>query len=119
MKKHNVLLSVALSAACLSGIRAASDQKLTSSLKGQSIDKNVSKNGAGTGSSQKPVWPDDTKVKCLGCNSCKGKGACKGASNSCAGLNPCKGKGWLETTAKECTDKKGTILGSINSNDSK
>ena len=83
MKKRNVLLTVALGAACLA-------------------------------SSVTPIWPaeaaKDAKVKCGGINSCKGKGACQGASNSCAGQNGCKGKGWVEVTAKECKDKKGTVI---------
>src|SRR4029079_8481441 len=57
---------------------------------------------------------DDTtkeaKVKCGGINSCKGKSSCHSASNGCAGLNSCKGKGWVEATAKECKDKKGTVI---------
>ena len=84
MKKRNVLLTVALGAACLAS------------------------------SSVTPIWPNDAskdaKVKCAGINSCKGKGACHGAANSCAGQNGCKGKGWLEVTAKECKDKKGTVI---------
>ena len=52
----------------------------------------------------------EAKVKCTGINSCKGKGSCSGASNGCAGKNGCKGKGWVETTAKECKDKKGTVM---------
>lgn len=52
----------------------------------------------------------EAKVKCQGINECKGKGACAGATNDCAGMNACKGKGWLEVTAKECKDKKGTVL---------
>ena len=52
----------------------------------------------------------EAKVKCSGINSCKGKGSCAGASNGCAGQNGCKGKGVVETTAKECKDKKGTVV---------
>lgn len=52
----------------------------------------------------------EAKVKCGGINSCKGKGSCSGASNGCAGQNGCKGKGWTEVTAKECKDKKGTVV---------
>ena len=83
MKKRNVLLTVALGTACLAS------------------------------SAVTPIWPidvKDAKVKCAGINSCKGKGACQGASNSCAGKNACKGKGWVEATAKECKDKKGTVI---------
>jgi hypothetical protein len=52
----------------------------------------------------------EAKVKCSGINSCKGKSACAGASNGCGGQNSCKGKGWVETTAKECAAKKGTVV---------
>lgn len=52
----------------------------------------------------------EAKVKCAGVNECKGKASCAGAGNSCAGQNGCKGKGWTETTAKECKDKKGTVV---------
>ena len=119
MKKRSVLLTITLSAACLAGGAAASDQKLTVSDKGPKIEKNISKGGAGSGATQKPVWPDDAKVKCFGCNSCAGKGACKGATNACAGLNACKGKGWVEVTAKECRDKGGKILDDSKGKDSK
>lgn len=115
MKKRNVMLTVALSAACLAGSGKAGDQKLTVSDKGPKIEKNISKNGSGAGSTQKPVWPDDAKVRCYGCNSCQGKGSCKSANNSCAGKNGCKGKGWIEVTAKECRNRNGTILGESNS----
>jgi hypothetical protein len=52
----------------------------------------------------------EAKVHCGGINSCKGKSACAGASNSCSGKNACKGKGWVDATAKECKDKKGTVM---------
>jgi hypothetical protein len=52
----------------------------------------------------------EAKVKCSGINSCKGKGSCAGASNGCSGKNGCKGKGWVEASAKECKDKKGTVV---------
>jgi hypothetical protein len=52
----------------------------------------------------------EAKVKCSGINSCKGKGGCAGASNSCSGQNSCKGKGWMEVSAKECKDKKGSVV---------
>lgn len=52
----------------------------------------------------------EAKVKCAGINECKGKAACTTASNGCAGQNSCKGKGWIEATAKECKDKKGTVV---------
>jgi len=52
-------------------------------------------------------------VQCAGINSCKGQGSCAGADNSCKGQNSCKGLGWAETkSAKECTDKGGTIVAS-------
>jgi hypothetical protein len=51
-----------------------------------------------------------TQVRCGGINECKGKGACGGPNSSCAGTNECKGKGWILLTAKECADKKGTVL---------
>lgn len=49
------------------------------------------------------------KVKCEGINSCKGTGACGGATHDCAGKNECKGKGWLKVTSEECTEKGGTV----------
>lgn len=52
---------------------------------------------------------DSDKVHCMGVNSCKGKGSCKGADNACAGKNGCKGKGFMEMTAKECATKGGTV----------
>jgi hypothetical protein len=52
----------------------------------------------------------EAKVACEGINSCKGQGACSGVGHDCAGHNACKGKGWIETSsAKECTDKGGTV----------
>ena len=52
----------------------------------------------------------DSTVHCQGVNACKGKGACAGANNSCSGQNSCKGKGWVEVSAKECKDQKGTVV---------
>ncbi|HEY8211833.1 MAG TPA: hypothetical protein VIG99_30335 [Myxococcaceae bacterium] len=50
-------------------------------------------------------------VKCSGINSCKGKGACKGADNDCKGQNGCKGKGWTQAKSeKACTGKHGTVV---------
>ena len=49
------------------------------------------------------------KVHCQGVNECKGKGACKSATNACAGKNECKGKGWIEASEKECSSKGGTV----------
>jgi hypothetical protein len=61
----------------------------------------------------------EAKVKCAGINGCKGKGACSSASNGCAGQNGCKGKGWVEVTAKECKDKKGTVVADKGAKDHK
>lgn len=50
-------------------------------------------------------------VQCAGINSCKGHGSCAGADNACKGQNACKGMGWTEAkSAKECTDKGGTVV---------
>jgi hypothetical protein len=51
----------------------------------------------------------EAKVHCAGVNSCKGTSACKSAENACKGQNVCKGHGWLPLSAKECTDKGGTV----------
>lgn len=54
---------------------------------------------------------EESSVKCQGINSCKGQSKCKTATTACAGQNSCKGQGWLPTaTAKECSDKGGTVL---------
>ncbi len=50
------------------------------------------------------------KVQCSGINACKGQGACNGAGHGCKGQNGCKGQGWVETSAKECADKGGTVV---------
>jgi hypothetical protein len=47
------------------------------------------------------------KGHCIGANACKGKSACKTASNACKGLNSCKGQGFLEKTKSECKKIKG------------
>lgn len=53
---------------------------------------------------------EEGKVHCAGLNSCKGKTACKSASNECKGKNSCKGKGWLPTATKEeCQTKGGKV----------
>ncbi len=52
---------------------------------------------------------DDAKGHCMGANACKGKGACKTATNACAGQNACKGKGFTEATKAECDAAKGTF----------
>jgi hypothetical protein len=49
------------------------------------------------------------KVKCMGGNACKGKGACGGADHSCAGQNSCKGKGWVMTSEADCKAAGGTV----------
>jgi hypothetical protein len=48
------------------------------------------------------------KIKCMGANDCKGKGACQGAGHDCTGKNDFKGKGYVNTdTKEECTSKGG------------
>ena len=47
------------------------------------------------------------KVSCTGVNDCKGKGACKSATNDCKGKNDCKGHGWLEMLQAECSNAGG------------
>lgn len=49
------------------------------------------------------------KVKCMGGNECKGKGACAQAGHSCAGENSCKGKGWIMTSEADCKAKGGSV----------
>ncbi len=52
-------------------------------------------------------------VKCMGVNSCAGKGECAAAdgSHDCGGKNSCEGKGWVHTkTAEECTEKGGSVV---------
>lgn len=49
------------------------------------------------------------KVKCVGGNDCKAKGACGTAEHSCAGQNACKGKGWIMTTEADCKAKGGKV----------
>ena len=47
-------------------------------------------------------------VKCVGGNSCKGQGSCKGGNHSCKGQNSCKGQGFVMTsTTQECNAKGG------------
>jgi len=53
---------------------------------------------------------DDAKGHCMGANACKGKSACKTASNACAGQNACKGKGFTETTKADCEKMEGTTF---------
>ena len=52
-------------------------------------------------------------VKCIGINSCAGKGECGApdGSHDCSGKNSCKGKGWVNVdSAEECAEKGGTVL---------
>ena len=50
---------------------------------------------------------DDTKVKCVGANACKGKSECATEKNACATQNACKGRGWITLTEKECRTHGG------------
>lgn len=50
-------------------------------------------------------------VRCLGANSCKGRGACATANNRCAGQNACKGRGMVEIGQAECETAGGTVTG--------
>ena len=53
---------------------------------------------------------DQTNVKCIGGNSCKGQSACQSTRNSCKGQNSCKGKGWVtSSSAQDCTSKGGHV----------
>lgn len=53
----------------------------------------------------------DAGIKCSGVNACKGKTACKSATNECKGKNSCKAKGWINTATKEeCTTKGGKVV---------
>jgi hypothetical protein len=55
-----------------------------------------------------PTGATETKVKCIGLNECKAKGACAQAGHACGGKNECKGKGvTLVPTEAECTAKGG------------
>jgi hypothetical protein len=49
------------------------------------------------------------KVPCYGVNSCKGKSACKTASNDCKGHNDCKGKGMVMKSASPCEKLGGSL----------
>jgi len=46
----------------------------------------------------------------MGANACKGKGACKTATNACKGQNACKGKGFLEMSKAECDKVQGATF---------
>jgi len=49
-----------------------------------------------------------SQVKCIGGNACKGQSACKSASSDCKGQNSCKGKGYvMATSAEECQKDGG------------
>ncbi len=51
------------------------------------------------------------EVRCVGINSCKGKGTCAGAGNSCQGMNACKGKGIVPApNAEECVKLGGKVV---------
>jgi len=50
---------------------------------------------------------DDTRVKCVGVNACKGKSECATEKNACASQNACKGHGWITLTEKECRTHGG------------
>lgn len=53
---------------------------------------------------------DGADVKCMGLNSCSGKGACASKFNSCAGKNSCTGKGvTFKKSEKECTAAGGKV----------
>lgn len=55
-------------------------------------------------------------VKCQGINECAGKGECAGTNpdgttHDCQGKGSCKGQSWITVpSAKECTDKGGTVI---------
>ena len=52
---------------------------------------------------------EEAKVHCEGVNSCKGKSACKTATNACKGMNSCKGKGMELMSAKDCDAAKAKM----------
>ncbi len=69
-------------------------------------------NSAQAGDEKKADKKADKKIKCLGGNECKGKGACGNAdgTHNCGGKNECKGKGWsMVATADECTKAGGKV----------
>jgi len=54
---------------------------------------------------------NDSEVKCMGVNECKGKGGCGvQGKHECAGENECKGKGWIKLSKEDCQKKGGTVL---------
>ena len=56
------------------------------------------------------VKAEETTIKCLGVNECKGKAECATATHECAGKNGCKGKGWIHTTDAFCQEKGGAVV---------
>lgn len=62
---------------------------------------------AGTAVSAPMQMAAGEKGHCMGANACKGKSACKTATNACAGQNACKGKGFSEMTKEECEKIEG------------
>lgn len=54
------------------------------------------------------VQAADSKVKCYGANSCKGKSSCKTAQSACKGENSCKGKGFVMKTEAQCKELNGS-----------
>lgn len=65
---------------------------------------------AGTAISAPAFAAEDAKGHCMGANACKGKSACKTATNECAGQNACKGKGFVEMTKAECEKIEGATF---------
>ncbi len=51
----------------------------------------------------------NANVMCAGINACKGKSACKTATNACNGQNSCKGKGVIKTAMKNCKKQGGKV----------
>ena len=51
-----------------------------------------------------------SKGHCIGANACKGKSACKTASNACKGQNACKGKGFTKLSAAKCAKIQGATF---------
>jgi hypothetical protein len=53
-------------------------------------------------------------VHCMGMHNCKSMGACKAGTNGCGGKNACRALNPKSITdgltAKECTDKGGTVV---------
>lgn len=53
---------------------------------------------------------EEGKGHCVGANACKGRGACKTATNDCKGQNACKGKGFLTMAKAECDKIEGATF---------